>query len=261
MQIDILEFEKNIIKDLKTDEEFQQFLEENKNLKINYTYDNLKIADFDEEEAVLGEEGVLEYLEEISTILEGEDKVTNFLPRVARLAFYYTREGINYLDIVQEGTMGLIKGIQFNFSDKDLDLWIIREMVIYIYFKIESTKNEFRSFLRDKKENYSTTLDEENKEAEENKEVYLTEKDILPTLEAIEKKEKIVTNRMGYEHLKNRLSLRQIEVLSLYFGLGCEKRFSIYEIEEKMNLPKGHTEKIFQYGLMILSSMEGKILL
>lgn len=258
MQIDILEFEKKIITELKSDEEFFEFLEQEKELEINFDYEWLKIADFDEEEAILGED-VLEYLEEVATIIETDDKITNFLPKVAKIAFYYTREGINYLDIVQEGTMGLIKGVQRNTPDEKLKFWIIREMVNYIYSKIESTRNEFKSFLRDKKENYSNSV--EKIEKEENKEIYLTESDILPSIEAIEKKEKIVNSKMGYEHLKNRLSIRQVEILSLYFGFECERRFSIYEIEEKMKLPKGHTEKIFQYGLMILSSMEGKILL
>lgn len=256
MQMDILEFEKKIITELKSDEEFFEFLEKERELEINFDYEWLKIADFDEEEAVLGED-VLDYLEEVATIVETDDKITNFLPKVAKIGFHYTREGINYLDIVQEGTMGLIKGVQWNTPDEKLEFWIIREMVNYIYSKIETTKNEFKSFLRDKKENYSNS-EEKN---EESGEVYLTEKDILPTIEAIEKKEKLVNSRMGYEYLKNRLSLRQIEILSLYFGFDCERRFSIYEIEEKMKLPKGHTEKIFQYGLMILSSMEGKILL
>lgn len=64
-----------------------------------------------------------------------------------------------------------------------------------------------------------------------------------------------------FSSLKNRLSSRQIEVLNYYFGFGVERRFSIFEIEEKLGIEKGKGEIIFEQALLILSTMEGKMFL
>ena len=64
-----------------------------------------------------------------------------------------------------------------------------------------------------------------------------------------------------FSSLKNRLSSRQIEVLNYYFGFGAERRFSIFEIEEKLGIEKGKGEIIFEQALLILSTMEGKMFL
>ena len=49
-----------------------------------------------------------------------------------------------------------------------------------------------------------------------------------------------------FSSLKNRLSSRQIEVLNYYFGFGVERRFSIFEIEEKLGIEKGkYLNKLF----------------
>lgn len=61
--------------------------------------------------------------------------------------------------------------------------------------------------------------------------------------------------------LKNRLSTRQIEVLNYYFGFGVDRRYSIFEIEEKLGINKGEGEVIFEQALLILSTMEGKMFL
>lgn len=271
-KINVLDYEKNIVKNLVNEEEFENFLKVNGKKELVLDYSKLGLKELEDEELdVLGEESVLEYLEEVASIIpnnspEGEEFIVQNLPIIASIAFNYLREGVAYLDVVQEGTVGLMKGIESYDGEIHGDFenykkyWIVREMVLFINSKISDIKNEFRSFFKSKKENFGKEEHEEV-EVEDTSEVYLKEEDLLPTIEAIEKREKLMEKIMDFSALKNRLSIRQIEVLNYYFGFGVERRFSIFEIEEKMGLENGQGEKIFEQALMILSTMEGKMFL
>lgn len=270
-KINVMNFEKKVIKNYLTDEEFCEFLKENAKKELVMDYSKLGLKELETEDLdTLGEESVLDYLEEVASIipkteLEGEDFIVQNLPSIASIAFNYLREGVAYLDVVQEGTMGLIKGIEAYRGEIHGDFdnykkyWIVREIVIFINNKIADIKNEFKSFFKDKRENFGKV--EENHSEEEKDEVYLKEEDLLPSLEAIDKREKLLERTMEFSVLKNRLSERQIEVLNHYFGFGVDKRYSIFEIEEKLNLNKGEGEIIFEQALLILSTMEGKMFL
>ncbi len=273
-KINVLDFEKQVIKRYLDDEEFLKFIDENAKRELVLDYTALPLKELEEEDLeILGEESVVDYLEEVASIipkeeLEGDDFVVQNLPFVASIAFYHLREGIAYLDVVQEGTMGLIKGIEaYNGEihgdfDNYKKYWIVREMIIFIHKKLLDVKNEFKKFFKDKRENFGKDLKEEEiEEKNDNSEVYLKEEDLLPNIEAIDKRERMMERTLDLSFLKNRLSLRQIEVLNHYFGFGVEKRFSIFEIEEKLNLNKGEGETIFEQALLILSTMEGKIIL
>lgn len=272
--IKVLNLEKEILKNYIEDDKFIQFMDENGKRKLDLDYEGLQLKELDEEDMEgLGEEEVLDYLEEIATITldekaeDAESLVVKNLPVVASLAFYYLREGVAYLDMVQEGTMGLMKAIDTYNPEKHGDFdnyknyWIIREMVLFIDRKVMDIKNEFRSYFKNKKENFEHGHDHDHEESVEGDEVFLTEKDLLPDVAAVEKRERLLEATMDFSHLKNRLSQRQIEVLNYYFGFGVDRRYSIFEIEQKMNLNSGDGEKIFEQSLFILSTMEGKMFL
>ena len=272
--IKVLNLEKEILKNYIEDDKFIQFMDENGKRKLDLDYEGLQLKELDEEDMEgLGEEEVLDYLEEIATITldekaeDAESLVVKNLPVVASLAFYYLREGVAYLDMVQEGTMGLMKAIDTYSPEKHGDFdnyknyWIIREMVLFIDRKVMDIKNEFRSYFKNKKENFEHGHDHDHEESVEGDEVFLTEKDLLPDVAAVEKRERLLEATMDFSHLKNRLSQRQIEVLNYYFGFGVDRRYSIFEIEQKMNLNSGDGEKIFEQSLFILSTMEGKMFL
>ena len=272
--IKVLNLEKEILKNYIEDDKFIQFMDENGKRKLDLDYEGLQLKELDEEDMEgLGEEEVLDYLEEIATITldekaeDAESLVVKNLPVVASLAFYYLREGVAYLDMVQEGTMGLMKAIDTYNPEKHGDFdnyknyWIIREMVLFIDRKVMDIKNEFRSYFKSKKENFEHGHDHDHEESVEGDEVFLTEKDLLPDVAAVEKRERLLEATMDFSHLKNRLSQRQIDVLNYYFGFGVDRRYSIYEIEQKMNLNSGDGEKIFEQSLFILSTMEGKMFL
>lgn len=274
-KIKVLDFEKDILKHYLEEEKFTEFLEKNGKKELDLDYSSLPLKELEEEDMEgLGEEEVLDYLEEVAAItLENKDEneddeslIVEHLPAVASIAFYYLREGTAYLDMVQEGTMGLMKAIDTYDEEIHGDFenyknyWIIREMVISIDRKLSDIKNEFRSYFKNKKEHFEHGH-EEHEEAVDGDEVFLTEKDLLPDVAAVERREKMVEATIDFSHLKNRLSQRQIEVLNYYFGFGADRRYSIYEIEQKLNLESGDGEKIFEQSLFILSTMEGKIFL
>lgn len=273
MEIKVLDFEKEIIKSYIEEDKFIEFMEENGKNKLILDYSSLGLKELQEEDLdIMGEETVLDYLEEVASITReevGEDAealIVKNLPSVASLAFHYLREGSAYLDMVQEGTMGLMKGIDAYRSeihgdfDNYKNYWIIREMVIFIENKMRDIKNEFKSYFKNKKEHLGHDHHEEEEKIDDS-EVFLTEKDLLPNVEAIEKREKMVEKNIEFSNLRNRLSGRQIDVLNYYFGFGVDRRYSIYEIEQKLNLKNGDGEKIFEQSLLILSTMEGKMFL
>ena len=235
-KINVMDFEKDILKKYYDDEMFLEFLNENAKKELVLDYSKLGLKELEDEDLdTLGEESVMDYLEEVSSIipkeeLEGDDFIVQNLPVVASIAFNYLREGVAYLDVVQEGTMGLIKGIEAYKGEIHGDFdnfkkyWIIREIVLFINNKIMDIKNEFKSFFKDKRE-------------------------------------KLMERTIDFLALKNRLSTRQIEVLNYYFGFGVDRRYSIFEIEEKLGINKGEGEVIFEQALLILSTMEGKMFL
>ena len=171
------------------------------------------------------------------------------------------------MDVVQEGTVGLIKAVDYYDPDKNGDFknyskyWIAREIVLYIESKVADIRNEFKNFFKNKKENFGKEHHHDHDEEHQHDEVYLKEEDILPTIESIEKREKMVEKRIDFFTLENRLSERQIEVLNYYFGFGKNKRFSIFEIEDVLKLESGQGEELFQSALLILSTVEGKMFL
>lgn len=261
--IEVLEFEKEIITNLQDEKDFLNYMHKNtpKKLILNYS----KFQEGDGERDGFGEENVLEYLEEIASIkLSGEkDKsVEENLPFIAMLAFYYLRGGITYLDIVQEGTLGVIKAIEnykteYGNFENYRNYWVVREIVLFINKKIVDIKNEFKSYFKYKKENFGKSV-----EKKEKKEILiLTEDDVLSSVKDIEKRERLVEKMFDFSKLQNRLTHRQIEVLKHYFGFGVNRRYSIFEIDEKLGFSKGQSELIFEQALLIISTLEGKMYL
>lgn len=279
--IKLKELEELIIGKYYEDEKFKEFLKENRDLEVEIVVENIKLKELEDMEEFT-EETVIDYLDEIANlevisdevekeklkdIEESEELVIKYLGEVASIAFNYIREGIAYMDIVQEGTVGLMKAIS-NYNLEECGefknycrFWIIKEMVMFIQNKVEDIKYEFMNYFKTKKENLGKEHHHDHEEEHEHGEVYLKEEDLLPSIEAIEKREKLVEKKINFFNLNNRLSLRHIEILNLYFGFGKDKRHSIYEIEEKLELEKGQGETLFQEALLILSTVEGKIAL
>lgn len=266
--IKVEDFEKEIVNSYLDEESFLEYLEKNKDKKLDLDFSHFKVKKLNKEEIdSLDEEGVIDYLEEIASLEPKKetsyDDVEQYLPEIAQISFNYLREGVFYLDITQEGVIGLLKALEHYEPNSGIDFqeyknfWVIREMIIFINDKIINVQNEFISYFKQKKIQLESGEELNSEDASD--EIFLTEKDLLPNIEAIEKKEKTAKEKLTFLNLKNRLSEKQIRVLNLYFGFGEERRYSIYEVEEKLNLKKDEGEKIFEEALFILCTVEGKM--
>ena len=289
--IELKDYEKIIYEQLEDEETFLKFLEENqyKTLKLDFSHvkDNSR-----SNASALHHEEVFNYLEEISQIIADTDEnlFEKSVHSVASQCFYYLRESFSYLDILQEANIGLLNGIE-SFGNKDTALfdnyknfWVIRAIVLYLKRELESTKNSFLRYFKMEEEylNHSHSSHEE-REAQENTHEKKEEKE--PTIEEIqdllnedfanknfinddenpgyyveslrETMERIVEN-FDFFKTKNLLSPIEIEILNLYFGFDSDKRYSIYEIENKLDIKRDQGEKIFKKAIEKISTIKEK---
>ncbi len=253
------EYEILVIEELKSEEEFSEFLEKN----IVELDENLKEHLFSTDENFKNiETSTLEYLEEISmlpilTTEEIEEKfkvdgmeerdeiITKKLYIPIRMGMFQLKDGVDYMDLTQEGTIALIKAVG-KYKDsgyKDFDtyakLYVVRAMVLFIYNRMEENKSEYIRYFENKKHEYL---------------------DSLEIIEGFEKKIQEVKD-ITYLSLKNSLTEEEIEVLVRYYGFNKEKSLSIYELEEFLKIEKGTGEKLFQIAINKLSRFGGEMII
>ena len=240
--------------------EYEEFILENFEKKIeieNFINENMPFIEFDKEELSYAgnveikhiERSTLEYLEEISKLPYLEEDLSDYetidtetlismnLRLVSFLGMKLLKEGIDFMDLVQEGTIALIEGIEkFKNSPyidlkKFLEVEILKRMIFNINESLESKKSEILCFFQGKAEEF-----------ENNDEV----------LEELKKKITEIKNK-NYHELENTLFPLEVEVINSYYGLDRKKSFSIFEIEKELELEKEKGEEIFQSGINKLS--------
>ncbi|MGL6120357.1 MAG: sigma-70 family RNA polymerase sigma factor [Fusobacteriaceae bacterium] len=253
----IIDFEKLIIKQLLNEAEFKEFLEETPlNLDLDmegHTYSsNTKVENV--------EASALEYLEEIGSILslteteieecvdsmDNESKaklITDNLKLVSYLGMLMLKDGIDFMDLVQEGTVGLIQGVEsystssYNCLKTYLSVNIVRKMVLYTYERFEEKKSEFLSYFNEKAEEYSL-------------------KEQLG--DGISKKMKEIME-INYFYLLNSITPIEKAIVSMYYGFTQERNISMYEIEKKLGIEHGDGDAIFQIGINKISRFGGEL--
>jgi len=285
------DFEELLLHRRFSDDEYFQYLQENSLPDIEFEVTDENVA-IEKKDFTLLESSVLEYIEELCSYdsdhisEEREAHIALEMKKVLYYAFFYFKEGISYMDLVQEGIVGLMKGIDRQ-SEK-LDFWIIREIFLFVYSEIQDLKFGFKNFLKGKREEAEHHHGHEhhhhhdeghecscghnsNEEHEccgkhhhgEEEEEVLDKNQILEKLlksnAAIDEMEQIIEESLDFHHIKNRLYTIEIEVLNYYFGLLTEKRYSIFEIEEKFQLKKDHAQNIFENAMYKLSTLKGKL--
>lgn len=270
----ITEFEKKAL-ELKSEKEFVEFLNKEKNLKLEKESVDIRKEEKVEENSYVIEEIVSEYLEEISYIQqlsqkeidelvstldedESVEKLSNgSLREIANIAFDYLISGIDYLDLVQEGTIGLMQGIE-NYKPSNgniveyLEFWIRRVMLHFINERVENDKIMYKTFFTKKRDE---VLEHEIVEELEENEEKNEEKN--ETTESLNKKIAYV-DEVDYTKISRKLSHLDEEVLKRYYGLIGEKRESLFEIENELNLERGSGEKIFEEALAKISLGGGR---
>ncbi|MDR3259327.1 MAG: sigma-70 family RNA polymerase sigma factor [Fusobacteriaceae bacterium] len=257
----VRDYEIDVFNDLESHDAFLNYLNRNKEKKLLLDY---KLLEPTQKRIYSRQtEAVLDYLEEISLIIPEteQDLFLKNISQVASIAFYYLKDGISYLDIVQEGNLGLLNAIDnfknsgfSNFNDYK-NYWIIREMILFIKKRITDIQYEFESFFKEKYAEFSGDDFHEDDFHEDE------EKDILESLEIIDKKEIKLKEKLDFFSSENRLTKREIEILKYYFGFEKEKRYSMYEIEKEMGLSSGEGEHLFKQALMILSDLDGRVVI
>lgn len=253
----VIDFEKLVIEQLLNENEFKEYLE-----------DSSPVLDLDMEGHIYSsnnkidniETSTLEYLEEIGSILsltseEIEESIdsmdtdskskliTDNLKLVSYLGMLTLKDGIDFMDLVQEGTIALIQGVESyttsNYHDLKayLTVNIVRKMVLYTYERLEEKKSEFLSYFNEKAEEYS--LQEHLQDG-------------------ITRKMEEIMN-FSYLELLNSITPVEKNIISIYYGFTEERNPSMYEIEKKLNIDHGDGEEIFQTGINKLSRFGGEL--
>lgn len=280
------EFEELLLRRRFSDEEFARYLQENPLQEVEFEVEDAEVA-IEKKEFTLLESSVLEYIEELCSydperlVEEREAHIALEMKKVLYYAFFYLKEGISYMDLVQEGIIGLMKGVDRD--SETLDFWIIREMFFFVYTQIQDVKFGFKNFLKGKREEAEEQYEHEHHHEEEHEcscghhpneeheccgkhhqeEEILDKNEILKKLlksnAAIDTMEQIIEESLDFHRVKNRLYAMEIQVLNYYFGLLVEKRYSIFEIEEKFQWKKNSAQHIFENALYKLSTLKGKL--
>ncbi|MGL5797913.1 MAG: sigma factor [Cetobacterium sp.] len=273
------EFEKEILKNCAEDKDFIKFLKENPKLKLEIEKIDVRKEEKVEDNNYVVESIVGEYLEEISYInhlteeeitalletLDEEESIHKMtegnLREVANIAFDYLIAGIDYLDLIQEGSIGVIKALEeYRPSNGDIleyiKLWVRRNMLLFIDEKVETEKYMYKGyFLKRKEEMLEHEIVAELEEDEE-------EIEMIPLEERTEILEEKINEvqKLDYTSVPKKISHTEEEVLKRYYGLIGSKRESLFEIENALDLKRGEGEKIFEESLTKISLGGGRTL-
>lgn len=194
-----------------------------------------------------------------------EERFNDSMKQVHIMAMYLLRDGINYVDLVQEGLVGLVKAN--NLYSENLDFkknklyFVAKEMIEYIKKQSIERKLAFKQYIQAEKEKEVKLKlspkvrlkerDETIKKAEtEKKEEHKKE---------IERLEELTKGLFEYFNLKYRLSVREIEVLFLYFGLDGNGKKNFSDIEKAMGIPLDMVDKILKESIFKLSVGNEKV--
>lgn len=252
----LIDFERFVLSEIYDEEIFEEYLERNI-LNIEEELDHHRISEKTEFEHF--EVSTLEYLEEISKIgfysdeylmkelsKKGIEVTDDVITKSLRIPVYcgmlLLKEGMDYLDLMQEGSIGLIEAIKsfptsgYKSLEEYAKIKIMRRMIIFTNERLCENKAEFIRYFENIKEEYEERGD---------------------VIEEVDRKIENI-NEMTYLTLHNVLSEIELKVLERYYGLKEEKRASIFEIEELLNLEKGKGEEIFQICINKISKFGGE---
>lgn len=287
----ISDFEKYIVSNELSEDKFIEFLTTVKE-NLEFDYNSFRKLTDEEIDYEFFDEYTIQFIEEFEYVNEEscdghkdricfcnheevhyhfqheEDKEKRFYSNVRYshiLALYLLREGIHYVDLVQEGLVGLVKANNL-FENKEqfekLKLYFIAKEMIESIKKYASYREiAFKQFIETEKEKEVKlklspkvklkNRDEEIKKADlERKEEHKKE---------IKKLEELTKNMFSYFNLKYRLSIREIEVLSLYFGFDGRGKKNFSDIQNIMNLSSSEADKLLKESIFKLSVVDERV--
>ena len=251
-------FEKLISEKYRDDNNFAEFLRENPDFTLELERENEPLTETVSDENEMSDDTALNYLEEINLNEDMSDDereglldqlddesvrekvVLDNLPEAARIGLYFCRQGVEYIELVQEGTMGIIKALNnYTYENGDfkkyIALWIGKEMAAAVEDKFEQTKTEFLYYMT------KTHMDE----------VEITEEEKEKKIKKVE--------RTTIDDVPFKLGEKEIKIIELYFGLGKDKRYSVLDIEKELSLLKDTGEEAFYNAMGKISSIGGRM--
>lgn len=197
--------------------------------------------------------------------------VTSNLKLVAKVAMKYSKSGTNYIDLIQDGTIGLIKAIDKYDQEKghsfsSYAIWWIKRDIInsianrintikipnYIYLqnrKIQIFEREFfnkngkQATYEEISEALEIEMDELKKLKEaseigvsgmgEGSEAYMGD---FNTVEAIDRQLNLLEEKSKISKLLKKVSQTERRVIEMYYGLGEEGKYSLKEIASELEV-------------------------
>lgn len=268
----LIEFEKSILKKYLDDKDFIKFLKKTNDISLIKDENDDRIVENINENNYIVDSSLVLYMNELIHIkklteseiekfvenLDEEKSVQqlaeNTLPLVAEIAFDYLIMGIDYMDLIQEGSIGVMKGLnEYRISNKNIleyiKLWARREMIIYVNNKIEMEKATFIDYLLKAKEKILEEQSGQNLNSLDND---ILNKRIKIINENIEKIKSI-----SHFDINKKLKLLEEKVLKSYYGLeNIEKT----NLEMNLNLKNAEREKILEKAIFKISLGGGQSL-
>lgn len=221
--------------------------------------------------------------------------ITSNLRLVAKLALKYAKSGVFYLDLVQDGTIGLMKAIEKFDETKGYRLstystwWIKKEIIDslkekinfikipnYIFLNYQKIVAAEKELINKKGTNY--TIEEVSKLTEMSEEEILNIKSIIDSnkiksnddekamevednrmLEDIEREINSISQKVKVSNMLKKLNKVERDVIEMYFGLAEEMdRQNYKEISEKLNLSPERVRLIAKRALKKLRFIGAK---
>ncbi|WP_319369896.1 sigma-70 family RNA polymerase sigma factor [uncultured Ilyobacter sp.] len=197
--------------------------------------------------------------------------VTSNLKLVAKIAMKYSKSGVNYIDLIQDGTIGLIAAIDkydlakgHSFTSYSV-WWIKREIINSIANRINAIKIPSYVYLVNKKIRiFEDEFMEKNNKKPSYQEISeglnLSEDDVAKmkeaseigvggfadgnepdlgdfnTVDQIDRELDILEERSKISNLMRKISPDEQKVVEMYYGLDDNKRFSLKEISQKIGV-------------------------
>lgn len=290
--MDILEFEKYLLeknlKDKNFNENFLENLKKDFKEKLNLIYSdkNRRLTD---EETVYDyfDDTIAELFESLEQEKENHDNcechhceceeetkdIENLIKErieknkklVYKLGLYLLRGGIHYDDLTQDGLIGLIEASSSCEANQEFEKYkayfIVKEMFNHINSYAEYRKLGFKQYIENEKNKpKKVKISLKNADDEKKEELKkLEQENKIKHKSEMQRLENISNTMFDYFNLKYRLSLREIEILTLYFGLDYEERKNFTDIQNIMKIDSDTLDKLLRESLFKLSVTNEKV--
>lgn len=198
--------------------------------------------------------------------------VTSNLKLVAKIAMKYSKAGVNYIDLIQDGTIGLIAAIDKYDISKGHSFtsysvwWIKREIINSIANRINAIKIPSYVYLMNKKirmfeDKFMEKTNKKPSYQEIAEELSLSEDEVkkmkeaseigvggfvdgnvpdqgdFNTVDQIDRELELLEERSKISNLMKKISPEEQKVVEMYYGLEDSTKLTYKEISEKIGLP------------------------